>query len=1251
MPNLLGLTRFLFDFFQPSQFRKPMFLKRLNLLQKFSILSLLSIGILSLTLGYTISSYLTQHMVEEEWTVTAEVVRAHLKKPSLLLLFIDPDLRKKPREFQPLVDRFYNIPIPGILSVKVYDRTGTILWSDDTSLIGRSFPDNKELQEALGGKTVVEITVPEKLKQKYEHEILTPRAEIYIPIFFPGTQNVIGVVEAYKSPIRLFQRIRRGKSLVWSVSLGGGLLLYLSLSLFWIVRSSYRTQLRLEGDVRKYSGELENKINILEELYRISLAMQEPMTLNERLDFILKGVHEVLGLDRINILLPDNEMKMLHCMASVGNIDEPLDRIKVPLDERGGTLALAFQEKREIYWDGSGPVPEGLRLAHPYSEIKAFRSRNFLVLPLISKGRTIGVIGADNKFSQKAISQETIEMLRIFASHAAITIENARLFEKERQKVLESMAIMEIQKEILEELDLERLLSLIIRKASELLKAHSGTVYLYDEAHQVFRPRAWYNMGEWIKGVEIPLGRGVTGTAAFEKRGIIANDYPNSPYAIPAFIEHPIWAAIAQPLIVKDKVIGVITINDANIGRAFTQDDLELLGIFANQASIAIDNARLFNEQQKSAAEWSALYEISTHISSLGNLDRTLYLVLEKARNLIGTDVAYLALNNKKKQEVYMRLSIGMQSQDIQNIRMKYGQGLEGLVAKEGKSMIVVDYESDPRIVHYPHSLARREGIKSIIAVPLSIGKNIIGVLFVGNRNITYFEQKDMGLLAALANNAAIAIENARLFEKELKRSQELYGLIKVGQTVSSTLALEDVLRSIVVLAAQVMNVSRCNLMLLDEKGEYLEWRAFIGLPEEMARIGRTRVSESLAGIVASQGKPLALLDMTSDPRAADRDLARKYGFTSYLGVPIKVKEKTIGVLNIYTKKPYAFSEEEIELLSTFADQASIAIENARLYQELKEYSSSLEEKVRERTMELEEANVKLEKASRHKSEFLANMSHELRTPLNSILGFSEVLLDLKFGDLNEKQAKYVNNILISGNHLLQLINDVLDISKVEAGRMELKPQEFSLAQALEDSLIIIRPQADRKNLSLDLEMEGNISITADPVRFKQIMYNLLSNAVKFTPAGGKVSVIAHLVHGPVGTVETVPTNNCRHEFIRAKIRSQEDVASELVSDEDVADELRRYIHEPSTVNRERHGDFVEISVTDTGIGIKKEDQERVFLPFQQVDGSLARRFEGTGLGLALTRQLVEMHGGRIWVESEGEGKGSKFSFVLPLFT
>jgi signal transduction histidine kinase/CheY-like chemotaxis protein len=258
--------------------------------------------------------------------------------------------------------------------------------------------------------------------------------------------------------------------------------------------------------------------------------------------------------------------------------------------------------------------------------------------------------------------------------------------------------------------------------------------------------------------------------------------------------------------------------------------------------------------------------------------------------------------------------------------------------------------------------------------------------------------------------------------------------------------------------------------------------------------------------------------------------------------------------------------------------------------EKLKSSYESLEQKVEERTEELAITNEQLQEASQAKSEFLANMSHELRTPLNSIIGFSEVLQDKTFGELNEKQTRYIGNILTSGKHLLELINDILDISKVEAGKVELKYEEFSLLDLLSESQTLVNTMASKKNISLESKVEEGITrITADLTRLKQIMYNLLSNAIKFTPDGGRVSVDA---------------------------KSSDDMA--------------------------------QISVEDTGIGIRKEEQEKVFEEFYQIDGSYARQYQGTGLGLALTKRLVELHGGKIWVESEVD-KGSKFTFTIPL--
>ncbi|MFQ5840553.1 MAG: ATP-binding protein, partial [Candidatus Methylomirabilales bacterium] len=264
----------------------------------------------------------------------------------------------------------------------------------------------------------------------------------------------------------------------------------------------------------------------------------------------------------------------------------------------------------------------------------------------------------------------------------------------------------------------------------------------------------------------------------------------------------------------------------------------------------------------------------------------------------------------------------------------------------------------------------------------------------------------------------------------------------------------------------------------------------------------------------------------------------------------------------------------------------------------------------------LEEALRRVEEASQHKSDFLAEMSHELRTPLNAIIGFSELLQGQQFGPLNEKQQRHVDNIWTSGKHLLQLINDILDLSKVEARKIELWPEPFSPRQALEAALNDIRPQAEAKGLRVDLQMdEGLSTIVADPVRFKQILYNLLSNAVKCTPDGGRVTVTAKWVHGSEFRVH------------RGKEAS----------------------HEPSTMNHERPRDFLEFAVQDTGIGMKAEDLPKLFREFTQLDASLAKEHQGTGLGLALTKRLVELQGGKIRAESDGEGRGSTFTVILPI--
>jgi signal transduction histidine kinase len=327
------------------------------------------------------------------------------------------------------------------------------------------------------------------------------------------------------------------------------------------------------------------------------------------------------------------------------------------------------------------------------------------------------------------------------------------------------------------------------------------------------------------------------------------------------------------------------------------------------------------------------------------------------------------------------------------------------------------------------------------------------------------------------------------------------------------------------------------------------------------------------------------------DPRITHEydEVVRREGIVSSLVVPIPLQGKTIGLLYVANRRATNFTRGDQEVLSRLAAQAAVAIENARLYAQVSRYADELEAKVAARTQELQEANRQLEAASRHKSEFLANMSHELRTPLNAIMGFSEVLLERMFGELNEKQAEFVQDVLGSGRHLLALINDILDLAKVEAGRMDLQLAPVNLPLAIESAVSLIRERAGRQGISLSVTADETLGeFVADERKVRQILLNLLSNAVKFTPDGGRVETTA----------------------VRA-------------------------------------GDWVEIAVRDTGIGIAPEDQAAVFEEFRQVGGHHTQTREGTGLGLALAKRFVELHGGTIRVQS-AVGQGSTFTFTLP---
>ena len=470
---------------------------------------------------------------------------------------------------------------------------------------------------------------------------------------------------------------------------------------------------------------------------------------------------------------------------------------------------------------------------------------------------------------------------------------------------------------------------------------------------------------------------------------------------------------------------------------------------------------------------------------------------------------------------------------------------------------------------------------QTVLAVPLLREGVPVGAIGLWRREVQPFSEKQITLIETFADQAVIAIENVRLFNELEARTQELArsvgelrALGEVGQAISSTLDLQTVLGMIVARATQLTGVDASVIYEYDAQREVFEPRATDRLEEEIVRMlvaTHVHKGQGATGRLAVVPEPIQVTDVRDlAEQIPIRDAFVRAGYRALLAVPLVREDHLIGGLTVVRKTPGGFAPATVDVLRTFATQSAIAIQNARLFREIEEKSRQLEV------------------ASQHKSEFLANMSHELRTPLNAIIGFSEVLTDRMFGDLNEKQEEYLKDIYTSGTHLLSLINDILDLSKIEAGRMELELTDFHLPAALDNALTLVRERAGRRSIALQTSIDERLGeVRADERKVRQVVLNLLSNAIKFTPEGGRIEVGAMPKDG-----------------------------------------------------------FVEVSISDTGVGIAPEDQEAIFEEFRQV-GTAAKKVEGTGLGLTLCRKFVELHGGRIWVQSQ-VGAGSRFTFTIP---
>jgi signal transduction histidine kinase/putative methionine-R-sulfoxide reductase with GAF domain len=740
--------------------------------------------------------------------------------------------------------------------------------------------------------------------------------------------------------------------------------------------------------------------------------------------------------------------------------------------------------------------------------------------------------------------------------------------------------------------DLQPVLDTLIENATRLCGSRRGVIMRRDG--ESYHGAAFYNVSadliDFIKHHPITPGRhSITGRVALERRTIHVTDLQSDPeYRYALRDTHAIGTELGVPMFRGDDIVGVMILHKLKV-EPFTDKQIELVETFADQAVIAVENVRLFNETKEALEQQTATSEILRVISSSPTDEQPVFdAIAENALRLCGA--SHSVVGRYDGQLLHMAAHAHVGAEGVQAMRqlfpMRPSRTITSTRAILDRTTIhLPDVLDDPEYDR-PTALAMQN--RATLAVPMLRDDEPIGTIFVGRPEPRAFTDKQIALLQTFADQAVIAIENVRLFTELQEKNRALTTAhAQVTESLEQQTATSDILRVISSSPSDIQpvfdaivrtGVGLCEAdygFLARYDGTSMTIVAHFGATqEEIEAVLRVYpmapTADSLGGRTILERAVVHIPDVRRDPTYGPR-VIQDAGWRTGLGVPLLRDGAAVGLVGMWRRDVRPFSGRQIALLQTFADQAVIAIENVRLFKELAV------------------ANRELAAASQHKSEFLANMSHELRTPLNAIIGFSEVLTDRMFGDLNEKQDEYLKDIHASGTHLLSLINDILDLSKIEAGRMELELTDFDLLTALDNAVMLVRERAGRRAIALQMTVDAGLGqIQGDERKIRQVVLNLLSNAIKFTPEGGRIEV------------EAVPRDGS-----------------------------------------------VEVSVSDTGVGIAPEDHEAVFEEFRQV-GTAEKKAEGTGLGLTLCRKFIELHGGRIWVKSE-LGVGSTFTFTIPV--